>query len=67
MGRIDVTYDRSAQLEITGGGGEPLVISGDIPNLHDDPKMIHQLLDLLKMPKGTEVRVVTKAASVIVR
>jgi hypothetical protein len=37
------------------------------PSLHDDPQKIHQLLDLLIMPPGTEVRVTTVAASLIVR
>lgn len=63
-------YDKSANLEITsreGGDQKTLTISGDIPALHDDPDKIHRLLDLLEMPKGTEVRVVTQAASVIVR
>jgi hypothetical protein len=62
--------EKSSKLEITpraGGADKTLVISGDFPNLHDDPDKIHRLLDLLKMPKGTEVRVVTQAASVIVR
>lgn len=45
----------------------PITISGDLGGLHDNPKKIHQLLDVLGLPSGTEVRVVTKAASVIVR
>lgn len=40
---------------------------GRLPTLHDDPQKIHQLLDMLDMPPGTEVRVTTVAASVIVR
>lgn len=44
-----------------------LTIAGAVENLHQDPKRIHQLLDLLEMPKGTEVRVVTLAATSIVR
>lgn len=62
--------EKSANLEIRSresGAEKTLTISGDIPNLHDDPDKIHRLLDLLDMPKGTEVRVVTQAASVIVR
>ena len=35
--------------------------------LHEDPAKVRQLLDLLGMPQGTEVRVTTKASSVIVR
>jgi hypothetical protein len=60
-----------AELEITPGGtqgqGSTIVIKGCPPDLHQDPQRIHQLLDLLNMPKGTEVRVLTTAASVIVR
>lgn len=61
--------DHENSLEIGSGksGEKTLVISGDLPNLHDDPDRIHRLLDILEMPKGTQVRVVTKAASVIVR
>jgi hypothetical protein len=44
-----------------------LTITGAVDQLHQDPKRIHQLLDLLNMPKGTEVRVVTMAATSIVR
>lgn len=45
----------------------PIVLKGHLGALHDDPQRIHQLLDLLELPRGTEVRVITKAASVIVR
>lgn len=57
------------ELRVTqpGEAAPSLVISGDVPNLHNDPQRIHQLLDLLNLPKGTEVKVVTTAASVIVR
>lgn len=44
-----------------------LVIEGRSTTLHDDPQRIHKLLDMLDMPPGTEVRVTTVAASVIVR
>ena len=47
--------------------GPALTISGAVDQLHQDPKRIHQLLDLLDMPKGTEVRAVTMAATSIVR
>lgn len=60
----------TTELQVTsreGGNEKTLVISGDLPNLHEDPKKVHQLLDLLNLPKGTEVKVVTKATSVIVR
>ena len=45
----------------------PVVLKGNLTSLHDNPEKIHQLLDILELPKGTEVRVITKAASVIVR
>lgn len=58
-------------VEIRAGGKaeaeHSLVISGDIPNLHDDPQKVHQLLDLLGLPKGTQVKLTTTASSVIVR
>lgn len=48
-------------------GDKPITMTGDLTSLHDNPGKIHQLLDLLELPKGTEVRVITRAASVIVR
>jgi hypothetical protein len=57
----------STELEVTQAAGGELLISGNVPNLHDSPEKIHQLLDLLGLPKGTSVRVTTKATSVIVR
>jgi hypothetical protein len=50
-----------------GAEGHSIVISGQVGDLHNNPEKIHQLLDLLKLPKGTQVKVVTTAASVIVR
>ena len=44
-----------------------VVTSGEIPDLHNDPAKVHQLLDLLSLPEGTQVKVVTTATSVIVR
>lgn len=58
---------QETELYITVKGSEPITIKGHMALLHNDPKKIHKLLDLLDMPKGTEVKVVTKAASVIVR
>jgi hypothetical protein len=49
------------------GSTESIEIKGAVGNIHQDPKKIHQLLDLLGLPKGTEVKVTTKASSVIVR
>lgn len=45
----------------------PVALPAELPSLHDDPQKIHQLLDLLALPAGTEVRVTIVAASVIVR
>lgn len=45
----------------------PVILKGNLTSLHDNPEKIYQLLDILELPKGTEVRVITKAASVIVR
>jgi hypothetical protein len=57
------------RLEITpsAAGARPIVITGAPHDLHSDPQKIHQLLDLLNMPKGTEVKVLTTASSVVVR
>lgn len=57
------------RLEITpsAAGANPIVITGAPHDLHSDPKKIHELLDLLNMPKGTEVKVLTTASSVVVR
>lgn len=57
------------KLEITpsGGGKKSIILEGDVGSLHEDPQKIHQLLDLLEMPEGTEVKVTTNAAAVIVR
>lgn len=49
------------------GAAKPMVITGAPHDLHSDPQKIHQLLDLLNMPKGTEVKVMTTASSVVVR
>ncbi|HEX8613778.1 MAG TPA: hypothetical protein VF800_21075 [Telluria sp.] len=49
------------------GAQAPITLAGNFGQLHDNPQKIHQLLDLLELPKGTEVKVITKAASVIVR
>lgn len=65
-----MTIDKTTQeteLHITAKGADPITIKGNLASLHNDPKKIHQLLDLLEMPQGTEVRVITQAASVIVR
>jgi hypothetical protein len=59
---------QESELEIKPSGcHETILIKGNLAGLHDNPQKIHQLLDLLELPKGTEVTVTTRAASVIVR
>jgi len=58
---------KATELEIKAGSDNSLVISGNVPNLHDNPQKVHQLLDLLGLPPGTQVRLTTTASSVIVR
>lgn len=57
------------ELHIQSNSGETIVSlkGGDKFVIHDDPKKIHQLLDLLELPEGTEVNIITTASSVIVR
>jgi hypothetical protein len=56
------------ELEIsTRGSGDSIILKGEFGSLHNDPQKVQQLLDLLDVPRGTEVHVVTRAASVIVR
>ena len=57
----------SLEIQPPSASAATVKISGALEHLHQDPKSIHQLLDLLQMPKGTEVRVVTTATSSIVR
>jgi hypothetical protein len=60
--------ETKTELQIGGDAAGPsLVISGQVGDLHNDPAKVHQLLDLLKLPKGTQVKVMTTATSVIVR
>ena len=56
-------------LEFQPGSGQSttVTIAGAIDKLHQDPKRVQDLLDLLRVPKGTEVKVVTTAATSIVR
>jgi hypothetical protein len=63
------TENTQVTLEIhpPSAGSAVVTISGAVDRLHQDPKTIHQLLDLLQMPKGTEVKVLTTASSSIVR
>jgi len=56
------------EIQISLEGSEtPITLAGNLGRLHDNPQKIHELLDLLELPKGTEAKVITKAASVIVR
>jgi hypothetical protein len=53
----NVPSDETASLTITG-----------VPaSIHRSPEKIHQLLDLLELPKGTRVTISTKASTSIVR
>jgi hypothetical protein len=56
-----------AEISIATSKSEPIVIKGDLGGLHTDSAKLQQLLDLLGVPKGTEVRVTTQASSMIVR
>lgn len=65
---MQAQHNVDTEIHILGNDpGTPTVLKGNLAALHDNPQKIHQLLDLLELPKGTEVRVITKAASVIVR
>lgn len=55
------------EIAIARQHGEQTVLKGDLGGIHDDPEKLQKLLDLLEIPHGTEVRISTRAASVIVR
>jgi len=55
------------EISIARAPGEPIQIKGDLGGLHRDDAKLQQLLDLLGVPKGTEVRVSSRISSVIVR
>lgn len=57
---VDISIARSAH-------GDPIQITGDLGGLHRDNAKLQQLLDLLGVPKGTEVKVSARVSSVIVR
>lgn len=64
----DQNTKHETELEIKpSGSGEAIIVKGNLATLHDNPQKVHQLLDLLGMPKGTEVRVTTRATSMMVR
>jgi hypothetical protein len=56
-------------IEPQGGGADAITISGRglPPDLGRSPERIHQLLDLLEMPKGTKVTINVQASSSVVR
>jgi hypothetical protein len=60
---------QSVQTEIEiGAAGKPAIeIKGDLGGLPSDARKVQQLLDLLRVPRGTRVRITTRASSVIVR
>ena len=55
------------EISITTAHGTPIEVRGDLDDLHADPEKVQKLLDLLGVPKGTEVRITRRASSVIVR
>jgi hypothetical protein len=55
------------EISIATKHGEPLVIRGDLGGIHNDKAKLQQLLDLLGVPKGTQVKVSSRVSSVIVR
>lgn len=55
------------EISIARKDGEPIHIKGDLGGVHQDAAKLQQLLDLLGVPKGTEVRVSSRVSSVIVR
>jgi hypothetical protein len=60
------TVREDVEIVIASPNGETH-LKGDLAGVHTDAQKLQQLLDLLGVPKGTEVRVVTRAASVINR
>lgn len=58
---------QETELRITAQGADPITVRGNLGRIHEDPQKIHQLLDLLELPEGTQVKIITQAASVIVR
>jgi hypothetical protein len=64
-----MSNESKVTLEFQPSAGQATVvtIAGAIDKLHEDPKRIQELLDLLRVPKGTEVKVLTTAATSIVR
>jgi hypothetical protein len=61
------TTHEEVEISIARAHGEPIHIKGDLGGVHQDATKMQQLLDLLGVPKGTEVKVSSRVSSVIVR
>jgi hypothetical protein len=61
------TTHEDVEISVASAHGEPIQIRGHLSGVHQDPAKLQQLLDLLGVPKGTEVKIATRASSVIVR
>ena len=62
----DVKHEQ-IEISIARAHGEPLRIAGDLGAIYQDAAKMQHLLDLLGVPKGTEVKVSSRVSSVIVR
>jgi hypothetical protein len=58
---------QEVEITIARAHGEPIQIKGDLGGIQQDAAKMQQLLDLIGVPKGTEVRVSSRIHSVIVR
>jgi hypothetical protein len=58
---------QETEISIAGKRGETINLKGDLGEIHSEPERLQKLLDVLGVPKGTEVRITTKASSSIVR
>jgi hypothetical protein len=61
-----ITHE-DVEISIARTDGEPIHIKGDLGGVHQDAAKLQQLLDLLGVPKGTQVKVSSRVSSVIVR
>jgi hypothetical protein len=60
----------TAEILITTREGDKLrqvVVTGDVSHLQDDPDKLYQLVDLLGLPKGSEIKIVAHTTSTITR
>ena len=67
MANESETRTTGVHIGASSSSEKSFVLSGEIPDLHNDPNKVQQLLDLLGVPKGTHVKLTTTASSVIVR